>query len=92
MSVSASVSALRITYFQAERLCHVSGGHSMAQRQSSPYRITTFRGPELGLIGSLPAVLHKVHEVNAAAAANQEEMPAAEQSLLQKLKRYCLQR
>ncbi|HKX56954.1 MAG TPA: hypothetical protein VJN01_12665 [Xanthomonadales bacterium] len=91
MSVSASVSTLRITYFQAEKLYQVSGGRSLAQRQSSPYRITTFRGPEVGLIGSLPAVLNKLHEVNNAAAANQAEMPEAENSLLQKFKRYCLQ-
>jgi hypothetical protein len=92
MSVSASVSAMRITYFQAEKLYNVSGGRSSAQRQSSPYRITTFRGPELGLIGCLPAVLHKVHEVNNAVAANQADMPTAENSLLQKFKRYCRQR
>jgi hypothetical protein len=92
MSVSASVSALRITYFQADKLCNVIGGHNSAQRQSSPYRITTFRGRELGLIGCLPAVLNKLHEVNHAAAANQADLSATEQSLLQKFKRYCLQR
>lgn len=92
MSFSAPVSAIRITYFQAEKLYNVGGGRSSAQRQSSPYRITTFRGPELGLIGSLPAVLYKLHEINSAEAANQEDRPAAGHALLQKFKSYCLQR
>lgn len=92
MPVSNSVSALRITYFQAERLCNVSGGRSLAQRQSSPYRITTYKGPEVGLIGPMTAVLNRLYEVNAAEAANLDESFAPEHSLLQKFKRYCRQR
>ena len=92
MSVSASVTALHITWFQAEKLYNVSGGYSKAQHRSSPYRITTYKGPELGLIGSLPAVLYKLHEINTAEAANQEEVPVTGFSLLQKFKRHCQQR
>lgn len=88
MSVSASVSAVRITYFQAEKIYNVSGGRSPAQRQASPYRITTYKGPELGLVGSLTAVVHKMYEVNAAEAANQDEISSSEYSLLRKFKRY----
>jgi len=93
MSVTSSVTALRLTCFQAEKLSQVSGSHNASQRQSSPYRITTFKGPELGLIGKLPAVLYKLHEIDTAKAANGEDLPAAESnSLLQRIKRRCLRR
>lgn len=91
MSVSASVSAIRITYFQAEKISNVSGGHSAAQRQSSPYRITTYRGPELGLVGCMQAVVHKLYETDIFEAANQDEQSMPGNSLLQKFKQYCRQ-
>lgn len=63
-----SVSAIRITYFQADKIT----GHG-AQRQASPYRVTTYKGPRLGLVGTLPAVLWKLHELNSGAAANADQ-------------------
>lgn len=92
MPVSASVRALRMTYFQAQKLHSVNGDRALSQCQSAPYRITTFNGPDLGLIGYLPAVLYKLHEINASSAANREDTPESAPSLLQKIKRYCLKR
>jgi len=63
-----SVSAVRITYFQADKIT-VHGSH----RHASPYRVTTYKGPRLGLVGTLPAVLSKLHELNSAAAANADQ-------------------
>jgi hypothetical protein len=79
---------LRITYFQAEKLYNVGGGRTAAQRQSSPYRVTTYRGPELGLLGSLPAALHRRHDINLVDAANQEEFAPTRASLLQKIRNH----
>jgi hypothetical protein len=85
-----SVSLLRITYFQADKIHNVGARRVGQSAQSAPYRITTYKGPEMGLMGVLPAVLYKLHEVNSAQSANDElheEIPA---SLLQKLKRRCM--
>ncbi len=79
-----SVSAIRITYFQADKLRCVSG-----QQQSAPYRITTYRGPELGLLGALPAVLNRIHATSTAAAANSDQYQNSTSRLIEKLVRYC---
>ncbi len=90
MSAPASLSSLRITYFSAEKLYNVSGGRNSAQRRSSPYLVTTYRGPELGLTGSLPPVLYRLHEINCAEAANQEEWAPTRASMLQKIRNHYL--
>jgi hypothetical protein len=77
-----SVSAIRITYFQADKL-RCAG----AALQSAPYRITTYRGPEVGLLGLLPAVLNKVHEMNTAEAANSAQFESSTPSLFERLTR-----
>ncbi|HET6566174.1 MAG TPA: hypothetical protein VFG52_12235 [Xanthomonadales bacterium] len=87
-----SVSAIRITYFQADKLFQLSDLCAVGESQSSPYRITTYKGPEIGLVGSMPAVLNKLHEVNSAIAANEADQPQAADGLLQRLKRACRQR
>jgi hypothetical protein len=87
-----SVSQVRITYFQADKL-RCSGARRLAtQAQSAPYRITTYRGPELGLAGSIPAMLVKIHGVDAEHSANEEAFEAAPTSLLQKFRQHCLRR
>lgn len=87
-----SVSPVRITYFHADKLRSFGGRNVLPQSQSAPYRITTYKGPELGLVGALPAVLFKLHEVNAAQAANDEVLGETASTLLQKLRQHCLQR
>lgn len=87
-----SVSAIRITYFQADKLFQLSDLRAVGESQSSPYRITTYRGPELGLMGSMPAVLNRLHEIDTAIAANEAGQAQAADGLFQKLKRACLQR
>jgi len=81
-----SVSPLRITYFQADKIRFAG-----MQQQSAAYRITTYKGPELGLLGSLPAVLNKVHAVNIANASNSGEYESSAHGLLQRLTRFCRQ-
>lgn len=78
-----------MTYFQAEKLYHFGGGRNPAQHQSSPYRVTTYVGPELGLVGALPAALYRLHGVNTADAANQQDWNPAQFTLLQKIRRHC---
>ena len=87
-----SVLPLHITYFQADRIYGIKGRYAGQQHQSAPYRVTTYKGPELGLIGELPAVLYKLHELNTAQAANDELHEDTASSLLQKLKRHCMGR
>jgi hypothetical protein len=87
-----SVSLIRITYFRADKLRNFGGRQVLPQTQSAPYRITTYIGPELGLIGALPAVLFKLHEVNAAQSANDELYEETSFSLLRKFRQHCLQR
>lgn len=87
MSAIVSVSSLRLTYFQADKLRH-AGGNSRSQ--SSPYRITTYKGPELGLVGALPTVLNRLHDVDALDAANQSARQPSDTSLLQKIKLHYL--
>lgn len=60
-----SVSAIRITYFLADRIAC-----PRVQGQASPYRVTTYKGPQLGLLGALPAEIYSLHELNTAEAAN----------------------
>ena len=86
-----SVSAIRITYFQADKLFQLSDLRAVGESQSSPYRITTYRGPEIGLIGSMPAVLNKLHEVDSAIAANEGSQGQAAGGFFQRLKQACLQ-
>jgi hypothetical protein len=86
-----SVSSLRVTYFQADKMMGVSGLRAGQLRQSAPYRITTYRGPELGLMGELSAVLHKLHELDSTQAANGSDTEDRTQPLLQRLQR-CLVR
>lgn len=87
-----SVLPLRITYFQADKMHGVKGSNAAQQNQSAPYRITTYKGPELGLMGELPAVLYKLFELNTAQAANDELQSDISPSLLQKIKRHCIGR
>ena len=78
-----SVSAISITYFLADKIA-CSG----MQRQSSPYRVTTYKGPVLGLLGTLPAVLYKLHETNPAEAANADLYENSFPGLFEKLTRF----
>ena len=86
-----SVSLLRITYFQADKILNMSSRRVGELQKSAPYRITTYRGPELGLIGVLPAVLYKMYELNSAQAANCSDQEYSSQPLLQRLQQ-CLSR
>ena len=47
-----SLSQLRLTQFHSEKLRCIGGDSQVA-----PYRITTYRGAELGLLGSVSTVL-----------------------------------
>lgn len=87
-----SVSPVRITYFHADKLRSFGGRSVLPQAQSAPYRITTYTGPELGMMGALPAVLFKLYEVNAAQSANDELHEETALKLLQKFRQHCLQR
>jgi len=75
-----SVSAIRITYFQADKIT-CSG----AQRQASPYRVTTYKGPQLGLFGELPAALYQLHELNSSEAANSDLYESSSPGLFERL-------
>jgi len=77
-----SVSPLRITYFQTDKIR--SAG---MQQQSAAYRVTTYKGPEIGLLGALPAVLLKLHALNTAEASNSDFYENSTSRLLQKLTR-----
>ncbi len=44
-----SMSSVRLTHFQVEKLNCASGDH----RGSAPFRITTYRGNRLGLLGMI---------------------------------------
>jgi hypothetical protein len=87
-----SVSQVRITYFQADKLRSFSGHSVSTEAQSAPYRITTYRGPEVGLAGPMSAMLVKMHGVKADDSANEVVFEAAPAGLLQKFKQHCLRR
>ena len=73
-------SSIRITFFQAEKMRCASGG------QSVPYRVTTYKGPEVGLMGQAPAFIKKMHDVDVGEAANlSDEQFNAQRPLLQKV-------
>ncbi len=75
-----SVSAISLTYFLADKIAC-----PRVQGQSSPYRITTYKGPQLGLLGCLPAALCQVYELNAADAANSELYENSSPGLFERL-------
>ncbi len=79
-----SVSAVRITYFKADRIACAG-----AQRETSPYRVTTYRGPQLGLLGAIPAMICRLHELKSAEAANSNRYENPAPSLLERLTRLC---
>ncbi len=85
-----SVLNLRLSYFQADKICSVKGGYPGAKLPSASYRITTYKGPELGLMGEIPGVLYRMYELNCCQAANAEIHEHNSPSLLQKLKRRCM--
>ena len=73
-----TVSPLSLTYFHSEKLRCASG-----QQQASPYRITTYKGSKIGLMGKISGILAPVNELH---AANLSDSEYAEQSLLFRLK------
>ncbi len=85
-----SVTPLHLHYFQADKIYIFNGRYTGQLQQSAPYQITTYNGPELGLIGVLPALLYRLYELNTAQAANDELLEANPPSLLQKLKQRCI--
>lgn len=85
-----SVTPLHLNYFQADKIYIYNGRYTGQLQQSNPYQITTYNGPELGLIGVLPALLFRLYELNSAQAANDELMVENSTSLLQKLKHRCI--
>lgn len=75
-----SVSAVRITYFQADRIA-CQGSSEVV----SPYRVTTYRGPQLGLLGAIPAVICRLHELRSAEAANSVAFDIPAPGLIERL-------
>ena len=74
-----SVTSIRLTYFQTEKLRCASG------QQSAPYRITTYKGPEVGMVGYMPAVICRMHGSVTVQAANESEQEYRSQPLWQRL-------
>lgn len=72
-------SSIRITFFQAEKMRCASG------QQSVPYRVTTYKGPEVGLMGQVPAFARKMHDIDVGEAANYSDEEFNSQPLLQKV-------